>query len=329
MKSLIKLFDTEDRIEAQQRATGNNINEMNLDYHGSVIPKIPVNDFFEEGSIYINKHHRYSYTPAHTHSFLEMNYILRGCCQQKINGDSWVLTEQQLIIMDTEVIQQIDYVGKNDLILNILINKHTLQSEILNHLPASNNPITDFFLNAVNTDSVHNTFLVFDLKEHSIIKQLLFLLIHKFYLKESLYQRSLNLLLGSCLLELAAIPSLNELTLTSQGNNLAPLLKYINDHYTTITLKKLATEFGYNQNYLGNMLKAKTGATFQEMIDQKRLIEAQRLLRESSMTIDTIAENLGYKSTPSLFKLFQNKMQMTPTQYRHFSKKGSEPISHE
>ena len=43
------------------------------------------------------------------------------------------------------------------------------------------------------------------------------------------------------------------------------------------------------------MLKTKTGATFQEMIDQKRLIEAQRLLRESSMTIDTIAENLGYK----------------------------------
>ena len=60
------------------------------------------------------------------------------------------------------------------------------------------------------------------------------------------------------------------------------------------------------------MLQDKTGATFQEMIDQKRLIEEhKRLLRESSMTIDTIAENLGYKSTPSLFKLFQNKMQMS------------------
>ncbi len=46
MESLIKLFDIEDRIEAQQRTTGKNINEMNLDYHGSVIPKIPVNDFF-------------------------------------------------------------------------------------------------------------------------------------------------------------------------------------------------------------------------------------------------------------------------------------------
>lgn len=321
MESLIKLFDIEDRIEAQQRTTGKNINEMNLDYHGSVIPKIPVNDFFEEGSIYINKHHRYSYTSAHTHSFIEMNYLLRGCCRQKINGEAWRFTEQQLIIMDTEVIQQIDYVGKDDLILNILIDKHTLQTELLNHLPASSNPVTDFFLNAAKKDSVHNTFLVFDLKEHAIINQLLFLMIHKFYLKEIFYHRSLSLLLGSCLLELAAIPSLNELSLTSQRNDLAALLKYINDHYTTITLKKLAAEFGYNQNYLGNMLKTKTGATFQEMIDQKRLIEAQRLLRESSMTIDTIAENLGYKSTPSLFKLFQNKMQMTPTQYRHFSKK--------
>lgn len=47
MESLIKLFDIEDRIEAQQRTTGKNINEMNLDYHGSVIPKIPVNDFLK------------------------------------------------------------------------------------------------------------------------------------------------------------------------------------------------------------------------------------------------------------------------------------------
>ena len=47
--------------------------------------------------------------------------------------------------MDTEVIQQIDYVGKDDLILNILIDKHTLQTELLNHLPASSNPVTDFF----------------------------------------------------------------------------------------------------------------------------------------------------------------------------------------
>ena len=63
----------------------------------------------------------------------------------KINGEAWRFTEQQLIIMDTEVIQQIDYVGKDDLILNILIDKHTLQTELLNHLPASSNPVTDFF----------------------------------------------------------------------------------------------------------------------------------------------------------------------------------------
>ena len=87
-----------------------------------------------------------------------MNYLLRGCCRQKINGEAWRFTEQQLIIMDTEVIQQIDYVGKDDLILNILIDKHTLQTELLNHLPASSNPVTDFFLNAAKKDSVHNTF---------------------------------------------------------------------------------------------------------------------------------------------------------------------------
>ena len=138
--------------------------------------------------------------------------------------------------MDTEVIQQIDYVGKDDLILNILIDKHTLQTELLNHLPASSNPVTDFFLNAAKR-IVFIILFSFDLKEHAIINQLLFLMIHKFYLKEIFYHRSLSLLLGSCLLELAAIPSLNELSLTSQRNDLAALLKYINDHYTTITLK--------------------------------------------------------------------------------------------
>lgn len=34
--------------------------------------------FFKNRDIYISKHHRYAAYPIHSHSFLEMNYVIRG-----------------------------------------------------------------------------------------------------------------------------------------------------------------------------------------------------------------------------------------------------------
>lgn len=67
----------------------------------------------------INKHPRFSYTPAHTHHFIELNFLFNGQCTQRLNGDVFHLEKGQLLLLDSKVIQQIDYVGAEDILIDL------------------------------------------------------------------------------------------------------------------------------------------------------------------------------------------------------------------
>lgn len=60
----------ENEVEQIQRTKGYNVNDQNLPFGEVEIPKMPSSNFFKEGNIFINKHHRYSAMPSHTHEFV-------------------------------------------------------------------------------------------------------------------------------------------------------------------------------------------------------------------------------------------------------------------
>lgn len=119
------------------------------------------------------------------------------------------------------------------------------------------------------------------------------------------------------MVEISSIPIISTNKKLTINDPLIQILKYINDHYTTVTLKSLGKTFGYNKNYLSNLLKDKTGSSFQELIDQKRVSEAKRLMSESEDSLSTIAMKIGYKSVPSIFKLFKKETGQTPNFFRN------------
>ncbi|MHC5249522.1 AraC family transcriptional regulator [Enterococcus sp. LJL90] len=318
MEELKLLLEKEDAVEILQRQTGKNINEMNLDYSHSIVPEIPNEDFFKKGNIFINKHHRYSYTPAHTHSFVEFNYVYQGTCRQIVNGEEVLLASGQVILMDKNIIQQIDTVGEEDLIVNILLNSATLTNDVLDNLGMRDSLISLFFIEASQQNSTHNSFMVFDLNDLPIAKKILEILIEKYLIAKNPNLGTLNFLLASFLMELTEAENVytNKL-FPAKKNQLYQILNYLNEHYTDTSLTDLSKKFGYNKNYLSNLIKEKTGSSFQELLDTKRLAVAQKLLSEGDLTISEISEKLGYKSIPSLFKLFKNKMGITPKEFQH------------
>ena len=62
-------------VELKQRQSHGNVNYMDLDYVNNPIPQMPRSDFFKHGDIAGTKNNRFSYVPAHTHSFIELNYM--------------------------------------------------------------------------------------------------------------------------------------------------------------------------------------------------------------------------------------------------------------
>lgn len=315
-KWIAELFK-ETEIEKLQKKSGKNINTMNLNYHRSIVPEIPKSNFFEFGSIAINKHPRFSYTPAHTHHFIELNFLFNGQCTQRLNGDVFHLEKGQLLLLDSKVIQQIDYVGAEDILINFLLDIPAIQNILLPNLPKSNNLITDFFFQATRSPTEHTSYILLDLSMSPLANQLIKSLMMTTYQKESVHkQLLLNLLFSSLMVESAQAPVIITNKKTIRNEPLIQILDYINDHYAEITLQQLGETFGYNKNYLSNLLKNKTGSSFQELIDQKRLSEAKRLMVETNDSLSTIALKIGYKSVPSIFKLFQKETGKTPDYFR-------------
>jgi len=69
-------------------------------------------------------------------------------------------------------------------------------------------------------------------------------------------------------------------------------------------------------NYLNDMLKNLTGQTTQQHIHNYIIDKAKELLSTTNLSVSEIAFELGFEYSQSFNKLFKNKTQQTPLEYR-------------
>ena len=93
---------------------------------------------------------------------------------------------------------------------------------------------------------------------------------------------------------------------------------FIRDRYPeNIALADLAEMLGVNPNYLSGVLKKNLHATFREQLTEKRLTEAEILLRlHPGLSVGEIAFRCGFSDSNYFSALFHRKRGMTPTGYR-------------
>ncbi len=94
------------------------------------------------------------------------------------------------------------------------------------------------------------------------------------------------------------------------------ILQYIQAHCMEQSLEYMASELGYNANYLAAYLKKRTGQNYREIVREVRLKNALRLLGETSLSIYDISETCGYQSPSHFFRIFKEYFHMTPKKYR-------------
>jgi len=69
-------------------------------------------------------------------------------------------------------------------------------------------------------------------------------------------------------------------------------------------------------NYFGDLIKKETGRTAQEHIQLKLLDEAKKQLLGSTLSINQIAERLGYQDTQHFIRMFKKRTGRTPLKFR-------------
>ena len=82
------------------------------------------------------------------------------------------------------------------------------------------------------------------------------------------------------------------------------------------TVTWCATQFNHSPNYFGDMIKKEVHITAQEYIRGKIVSHAQVLLRQTNMTINEIAEELGFAYPNHFTRMFHKATGYTPLKYR-------------
>lgn len=71
-----------------------------------------------------------------------------------------------------------------------------------------------------------------------------------------------------------------------------------------------------SRNYLSDMLRSTTGQSTQQHIQQKLIDRAKELLTSSELNVSEIAYQLGFEHPQSFHKLFKNKTNLSPLEFR-------------
>lgn len=110
-----------------------------------------------------------------------------------------------------------------------------------------------------------------------------------------------------------------ELTAKNQQNISYQIEEYLKQNYqkNDITVKELSKQFYMHPAYLGRMFQQKTGISCNEYLHRLRIQEAQRLMNKDSVTLQEIAEQVGYNNYHSFLIHFKRCVGIKPADYKN------------
>ncbi|MDE7045970.1 MAG: AraC family transcriptional regulator, partial [Acetatifactor sp.] len=94
------------------------------------------------------------------------------------------------------------------------------------------------------------------------------------------------------------------------------IISYIQQNYQDVTLETLSDVFHLSKPYLSKYIREKAGMTFQEAVKKERMKKARTMLKETDLTVETVAAEVGYENVEHFNRLFKKSYGMTPVQYR-------------
>ncbi len=87
-------------------------------------------------------------------------------------------------------------------------------------------------------------------------------------------------------------------------------------HAGKISGEMLSRRFSISRAYMATAFKAYTGLTVSEFLTQTRLSRAKTLLMNTPLSVEIVAQQVGYENTSSFIRAFRQHEGITPLQYR-------------
>lgn len=275
--------------------------------------------FLDGDSLIITrKHPRYIAFPYHKHDYIELNYVYNGQLTQTIGYQDIVLKKGEMIFLNQHIAHSLEECGDDDIVINFIINPpffdyifQELEKEITGEL------INKFLFQSLFDQNKDGSYLYFKVSEVAAIQKLMEQMIIDMMEKDLFTEIKMKFTMGLLFVELMKHTHLLESKEVNYDYRLMnEIINYINDSYQKASLKELSTQLNLETYNLSKLIKQTTGNTFKELVQEKRINEAKKLLKYEDKSVEEIANQIGYENISYFYRLFKKSTGLTPHRYR-------------
>lgn len=264
--------------------------------------------------ITLRPHTRFIHFPEHRHDYVEVVYMCQGKTTHIVNGKAIELNQGELLFMSQQATHEILECGEQDIAVNFIVLPEFFNAT-LSDIGEEKTPIRQFLIDCLCGEGHGPDYLHFQVSHlipiQNLVESLIYFLLYDTPNRRKTSQMTMSLLF----LQLSG----NTQTLladTVEQAAIFKVLEYIDTHYVNGSFSELAEVLHYDTSWLSRQIKQKTGKTYTQLVQEKRLAQAAFLLKNTDLNVDHIANTVGYENLSYFHRLFAASYGKTPKHYR-------------
>lgn len=261
----------------------------------------------------LRPHPRFVPSKPHHHDYIEMVYICSGEVTHVLNGKDIPMKTGELLFLGQNVEHAVKTTGGGDIALNFVIMPEFFGT-ILPVIGEEATILRSFFINCLFHQNSGPGYLYFRVAEDVSIQNLVENLITAQLYPKANHRKISQITMTLLFLEIVGQTEALEWE-EAEGRTLR-VLQYIEDHYIDGSLAQAAELLHCNLYTLSRDIRRKTGKTYTQLVQDKRLSQASFLLHTTDWTVERIARAVGYENISYFHRLFQQHFGRSPRQYR-------------
>jgi len=278
------------------------------------MPLSHIETILKSGSAYLNRCLVRTKDNYHSHNFVEIAYVAEGAGTHIINGIEHETSKGDIFLINYDISHGFVSGEEPLLIYNCIftpayfnaaldesrnffdITDHFLLSNIYTNFP------TDYIFVTAHGGESHHVLNIYERMFREFKEK-------KIGYRDIIRGYVIELLVIICRLKLDIDSGKNQKMLET--------LEYINAHYKEkVTAEDLATVSGFSPSHFRRTFKALTGKTPSLYVQTLRIQEACKLLKNKKMSVDLVAQTVGYRDIKHFYTVFKRITGKLPKDFR-------------
>lgn len=243
----------------------------------------------------------------------ELVYMVRGVTRHRIGGTEVTLGERELLLLGQNTPQELLPPDPGAIAVSFFLTS-SFFGDILSYLGTEASPLREFVLKCLSQESPYG-YLHFRVGGVRQVRNLMEnLLLHLLEHPDS--RRAIPLYTVG-LLFVQLLEESDKLTMgIREQQTVLELLKYLERSFVGGSLTEAARLLHCDVAWLSREIKRRTGRTYTELLQERRLQQAAWLLEHTDQRISDIALAVGYENVSYFHRIFQKRFSMSPKKYR-------------